>query len=98
MERKVIHRDTANRNSIWLIWYRREQRDNQWFGKFIIEYNLRTEGPDYAGAQGPNKWSIHWTQHLDYLASELPQYLRRSFPGELEEVLDALKQLDPAFN
>jgi hypothetical protein len=73
------------------VWWRpSEQRDDdEWCGSLSITYRTKFEAPDF--------WSISWWHYRDYLVNELPDYLRRYYPGDLEELMGALKELNLGF-
>ncbi len=73
-----------------IFWRPREQRDDdEWYGSLSVTYRAKLEAPDF--------WSISWWHYMDYLVNELPDYLRRYYPGDLEELMGALRELNLGF-
>jgi len=73
-----------------IFWRPSEQRDDgEWCGSLTIIYRAAYERPDY--------WCISWWHYRDYLVNELPDYLRRYYPGDLEELMGALRELHLGF-
>jgi hypothetical protein len=45
----------------------------------------------------PDKWSITWGLHLDYLIDDLPVWTERFDPGDIDELREALAELNLGF-
>jgi hypothetical protein len=45
----------------------------------------------------PDKWSITCGHHLDYLIDELPVWTERFDPGDIDELWEALAELNLGF-
>jgi hypothetical protein len=73
-----------------IFWRPSEQRDDgEWYGCLSIVFRAAYERPDY--------WCISWWQYRDYLLNELPNYLLQYYPGDLGELMGALRELDLGF-
>ena len=52
----------------------------------------------YAGSyEEPDLWRLRWTHYRDYVVENLPPYLERYYPYDLQEVMAALAGLNIGF-
>jgi hypothetical protein len=71
-------------------WKFLERRDDiEEYGVLRITYAGKYEEPDL--------WNLGWTHYRDYLVENLPPYLQRYYPGDLQEVMAALAGLNIGF-
>jgi hypothetical protein len=72
------------------VYWKFERRDeNGEYGVLRIRYAGSYEEPDL--------WRLRWAHYRDYVVENLPPYLERWYPSDLQEVMAALAGLNIGF-